>query len=269
MTEAIATDVGPFAMVPDWILRAPISDRALRVFGLLARYADRGNEAFPARSTLARALRTSVDSVDRAMKELVALGVVTIEQRHREAGDQTSNLYRLRFLEHVGAAHLRHPSHTDAAPGSRTPAATPAAPVRHRTITKGTRTSGKDGAEPEIGSAATTAVLRFETVGVDARMWDLSAGQIAAWQEAYPSLNVLTSCRRAHAWLEANPVKRKTARGMPRFLVNWLNGDVQRGFVSFTGRGATPVGSFTGPAVKSAADTRADLDRQLGEAAHD
>lgn len=43
------------------------------------------------------------------------------------------------------------------------------------------------------------------------------------WQEAYPGVNIRAELQRAALWLRANPAKRKTARGMPRFLVNWMS----------------------------------------------
>lgn len=53
--------------------------------------------------------------------------------------------------------------------------------------------------------------------------WPLLAHHVAQWQADYPSLDVLAECHKARAWCIANPTKRKTARGMPAFIVNWLN----------------------------------------------
>jgi hypothetical protein len=46
---------------------------------------------------------------------------------------------------------------------------------------------------------------------------------------SYHTVDVDRELRKAYAWLVANPSKRKTARGMSRFLVNWLNRAVDRG----------------------------------------
>ncbi len=54
-------------------------------------------------------------------------------------------------------------------------------------------------------------------------IWDLSSDQLIAWHEQYPQLHVASELRKAQAWLDANPTRRKTPFGMPRFLVNWLN----------------------------------------------
>jgi hypothetical protein len=53
--------------------------------------------------------------------------------------------------------------------------------------------------------------------------WTLPVKQLQAWSELYPSLNVQAEIQKALAWVQANPQRRKTARGMPRFLVGWLN----------------------------------------------
>jgi hypothetical protein len=80
-------------------------------------------------------------------------------------------------------------------------------------------------AEPSNGSVP---LLEFPTVGTKGKTWGLSATQRAAWQGMYPGLDVFGECQRARAWLDANPERRKTASGMPRFLVNWLNRAVDR-----------------------------------------
>ena len=54
-------------------------------------------------------------------------------------------------------------------------------------------------------------------------IWELSLAQVAQWQEIYPDVDVMAECRHAWAWIDANPKKRKTARGMKHFLVGWLN----------------------------------------------
>lgn len=51
--------------------------------------------------------------------------------------------------------------------------------------------------------------------------WELTDAKIAEWQALYPSLDVEQECMKALAWTREN--NRKTAKGMPRFLVRWLN----------------------------------------------
>lgn len=110
----------PFATIPEWLLDAPVSDRAVRLFGLLVRYADRDGHAHPSRRALADRLRCSTDSVDRAMRELIEMGVVEVRERHRDDGSQTSNELILRPGGRMGA---EGGSRTAAEGGGRTAAA--------------------------------------------------------------------------------------------------------------------------------------------------
>lgn len=60
-------------------------------------------------------------------------------------------------------------------------------------------------------------------VSCKAVTWELSDAQVSEWQRVYRHLDVEAECRKAWAWLDANPSRLKTARGMKRFLVGWLN----------------------------------------------
>jgi len=63
----------------------------------------------------------------------------------------------------------------------------------------------------------------FPVVGEE-HQWELMPAQVALWQELYPDVDVLRECRKAWAWIDANPKRRKKHNGMKKFLVNWLNG---------------------------------------------
>ena len=87
-----------FAQIPEWVLYSKISAQAVRLYAVLHRYADKEGTAFPSRKTLAGRLNmTSPKTVDAALKELIELGAITSQKRFDEAGDQTSNLYTVRF----------------------------------------------------------------------------------------------------------------------------------------------------------------------------
>jgi hypothetical protein len=51
--------------------------------------------------------------------------------------------------------------------------------------------------------------------------WGLTQAQISEWNEIYSGIDILAECKKALAWIRAN--RRKTAKGMPKFLVGWLN----------------------------------------------
>src|SRR5271154_4034073 len=86
----------PFAQIPEWILdSSDLTDKAVRLFCVLDRYANDSGRAFPGRTKLAERLGCSPNSLDRALAELVEVGALVVESRYREDGGRTSNDYWL------------------------------------------------------------------------------------------------------------------------------------------------------------------------------
>jgi hypothetical protein len=86
-----------FSIIPEWITYAQISDKAVRLYCVLCRFADnQTHEAFPSRETLAEKMVCSKASVDRATDELLRLGAITKKQRHN-----SSLVYTLKMSEGV------------------------------------------------------------------------------------------------------------------------------------------------------------------------
>jgi hypothetical protein len=84
-----------FAIVPEWVLDLPVSDAALRLYALLLRYGGTSGTRMPSRRLLAERMRRSVDSVDRAMRDLETAGLVRVERRRR-GRENLTNRYHLR-----------------------------------------------------------------------------------------------------------------------------------------------------------------------------
>lgn len=85
-----------FCIIPEWVLYAEVSATAVRVYGVLNRYAnDKTNKCHPARSTIAEKCRISEKSVDRAIKELKKIKALKVKSRKSSQGDYTSNEYTL------------------------------------------------------------------------------------------------------------------------------------------------------------------------------
>jgi len=118
------SDTGPFAIIPEWVLEADVSDGAIRQYAILARHADNGTgDCWPSRAELAERQHCSVDTVDRRNKELTGLGALTITHRRDEAGDRTSNLYTVHRVRLGGREAAATGSDWDAATGGREAAA--------------------------------------------------------------------------------------------------------------------------------------------------
>lgn len=74
---------------------------------------------------------------------------------------------------------------------------------------------------------STPTVLTFPAIGKGPKSWALTEAQVGDWLVAYPGVDVRGECHKALAWVNANGAK--TARGMPAFLVRWLNNTTNRG----------------------------------------
>lgn len=93
-------------------------------------------------------------------------------------------------------------------------------------------------AEPAKGEPV-EVVMSYPAVGRGASTWHLTEPLLQELQDAYPDLDVRGECRRALAWVQASPRRRKTARGYQAFLTAWLQRSQER-------PGAT-IGARDGP----------------------
>lgn len=85
MSDGTLTRKHRFTVLPEPLLRdRRVSDRAMRLWCLLDRYAGANGQAFPKRKRLAGDLDCSVATLDRAMEELVATG--WLHKARREEG---------------------------------------------------------------------------------------------------------------------------------------------------------------------------------------
>lgn len=219
-----------FAIVPEWLLDADVSDTAIRLYAVLLRYGQSSGARMPGRATLARRMRRkSVDTVDRAMRELVAIGAVVVEHRY-DGPQRLTNRYHLHArqpntLRGVSEAtdgggradaatpdESDQPDPTDAAGGGRKYAAGVAAPVRHnpKHFTQSTTTSPQPPtASPDENNLWRAEEERFlQTLGIgdgDAYAVEIgtlrrdAGGPSARW--ARPSLvAALQTAVKARGW---------------------------------------------------------------------
>lgn len=79
----------------------------------------------------------------------------------------------------------------------------------------------KSGAQ-QADSEPAVEFLPTNKYGTEEEQFPITQSQIDEWQEAYPSLDCLQQVKQARLWLKANPAKRKTYKGMERFITAWL-----------------------------------------------
>lgn len=59
--------------------------------------------------------------------------------------------------------------------------------------------------------------------------YSVTQEKVAGWMELYPAVDVMQCLRNMKGWLMSNPAKRKTARGITRFITTWLQKEQDRG----------------------------------------
>ncbi|NJD65647.1 MAG: hypothetical protein FIB00_10450 [Chloroflexi bacterium] len=69
-----------FAQIPEAVLYADVSGNAVRLYGILQRHVARRTPYHPSRAELAALSRSSIDSVDRGLRELAKSGLVVISK---------------------------------------------------------------------------------------------------------------------------------------------------------------------------------------------
>lgn len=95
----VSTQIGPFSIVPEWVLDRELSSTALKLYIVLARFADYNTGmAFPSRETLAERMGCSEKTIDRAVIELVDAKCVEKISR----GRYNSALYKVLQVDPEG-----------------------------------------------------------------------------------------------------------------------------------------------------------------------
>lgn len=88
--------------------------------------------------------------------------------------------------------------------------------------------SEKTPQSPKIEQEPEYVPPTFDCAG-DVKTFTPSEEDVSRWQQAFPGVDVRAALLRARAWVDADPKRRKTARGMKRYLTAWLGRDQDRG----------------------------------------
>lgn len=92
-----------------------------------------------------------------------------------------------------------------------------------------TNTNTKSNISTEQTSCSTLHVVNLPLN--DGQFFPVTEAQVAEWRQLYPAVDVEQELRNMAGWLIANPKKRKTKRGILKFITGWLsrNQDNPRG----------------------------------------
>jgi hypothetical protein len=109
-------------------------------------------------------------------------------------------------------------------------------------------------AEPQGDSTPPVITLLLNT----GEEYPIYQKDVDRWSEQFPAVDVMQSLRNMQAWCENNKTKRKTSRGIRRFVTSWLMGDQDKGGNK---RGGNKNGNSSQPDTRSTQEDKyADWD---------
>lgn len=112
----VTTDVGPWAMVPVWVLRAGLTGAEIAVYVSLRSYADREGSAWPSVQSIADRAGASRRTAERAIARMRDLGLLETSQWHRPDGSIGGCSYRLRDVPPAALAAPEVPTSPSGGP---------------------------------------------------------------------------------------------------------------------------------------------------------
>jgi hypothetical protein len=186
------------------ILVLHISDKAKMLLGLIKRFGNKG--LMMSNSDLAKLLCCSRDHVGKLLKEIsLYITIENPQSRYRK-------IFYSGLYDGVDSDLLRRKqrSKNNSTPSSGT------ATQSFRTATPAKMT---DIIKKNLNN---TTYTEFSFVLRNKELWHLSQGKLDEYKRTFPNLDIEFELRKAAQWLNDNPHRRKTARGMPKFLGGWL-----------------------------------------------
>lgn len=74
----------------------------------------------------------------------------------------------------------------------------------------------------------------------DKSNFPITEADVTGWEELYPAVDVVQELKKMKGWLDANPTKRKTKKGVKRFVNGWLSREQDKPHMQSTPRREVP-----------------------------
>lgn len=104
-------------------------------------------------------------------------------------------------------------------------------PCKHASVTRREEGKGKEGdMDASPFGAGPNAPPPIATLPLnDSSEHPVTGSMVAEWTASFPAVDVTQQLRQMRAWLQANPSRRKTRRGIQAFIVSWLSREQDKG----------------------------------------
>ena len=194
----------------DVYLMDNLTIEAKAIYGMLCSYAGTGGTAYPSVEFICNSLQISERRFYTHMNLLVGAGIVE-KQICRKNGKRSNNLYVLTPNIHFQPVENESVENV----GSN-----------NNTINNNNTNNNINTICSELQEKKGTGI---KIPLVDGTYFDVPEDKIPLWQQAYPSVNIDQELKKIIAWCDANPTKRKTRRGVTKFINSWLDRSQNQG----------------------------------------
>lgn len=216
---------------------------AKAIYGMLCSYAGSGATAYPSVDFMCRKLHISNTRFYKHMNLLIGAGIVEKSQIKGENGSFTNNVYTLvPNLQNIQNPYTQNEGMEN-----------------EYTENEGMENEGNNNNNIKINSIKNNnrSIICPEPdksapnpSGIliplnDKSYYDVPLDKIAMWKDTYPAVNIEVELKKMVAWCDSNPTKRKTRKGIERFINNWLSRTQDSGGTKGQNGGSESVGDNT------------------------
>lgn len=197
-----------------------ISMPAKGLYAYLSSYCGTSNECYPSVEVITRELGITKDTFYKHINALVAAGVVKKVQ-DTSNGRFGRTLYRL--THEVEIHSFSFPKKSESKKSLTTNSET-----NNNSINNNNINNNNSSICPELDKPAPDRSGILLPL-IDKSLYDVPLDKITLWRDAYPAVDVERELKKMIAWLEANPKRRKTKRGINAFINTWLSREQDKG----------------------------------------
>lgn len=225
---------GGYGIVFQTVMRNKnLSPEAKAIYAYLCSFAGNKETCHPSVNIMSQELGMSKGRLSKYMKELIACGVV---ERTRSISRNllSGNVYRIThnvdFVENENCdfSSIENSNFNDFGE------------VKNKDIEKRQVNNGSvENLAPNNNSIKSNSINNNSNINTseqtpengtgifmvleDDSFYDVLPDKLSMWQRAYPDLDVERELYQMASWCDANPTKRKTRRGIEKFINGWLN----------------------------------------------
>lgn len=199
---------------------------AKAIYGMLCSYAGNGATAYPSVDFMCRNLHISNSRFYKHMNLLIGAGIVQKIQIKGENGSFANNIYTLV----PNLKNVQNPCTGNECTGNlyteirkMENLGTNNTKININSINNNNNIISS---EPDKSAPNPSGILIQLN---DKTFYNVPLEKISLWENTYPAVDVRKELKKMAAWCDANITKRKTRRGIDRFINNWLSRTQDRG----------------------------------------